>query len=296
MLYGLKVQISIGENLLIGFAEATACYAAALPQSQAPKIQASEKSNKTEKEMKELEQLDKLFKEEMTKNTSFFNLSRSPVKYQGSLPVQSSFGSSNNDFEQPMTDQKALFRIELDDIKDKDEIYLLLDSASTKKKGIYFCNTEKMPGIGNFSQNLQMFTSVYRCETSLNEMTTAKFNEINDEILQSLQYKFRATPLYCLSSMSFDVSLFDDDHAMIIVTGCCLKFSESELQAVGDRKTGDEVNGRSVSEVNTKLVNEGSYVEVTNLSYVPNAQIEAYFGQVNLFFIRESMMISYDSV
>ncbi len=238
--------------------------------------------------MRELEKLDKLFTEEMTKNTSFFNLSRSPAKYQA--PIQSSFGSSNIDFESPMTDQKALFIIELDDIKEKDEIYLLLDSTATKKKGIYFCNTDKMPGIASFSENLQMFMSVYRCETSLNEMTTAKFNEINDEILKSLQYKFRATPFYCLSNMSFDVSLFDDDHAMIIVTGCCLRFTENKLKSIDGEFASKNPDNKVVNKIGVKLVNEGSYVEITNLSYVPSASIEIYYGQVNLFFIRESML------
>ena len=75
---------------------------------------------------------------------------------------------------------------------------------------VFFVNK----GIANFTQNLQMFTSVYRCETSLNAMTTAKFNEINDEILQALQYKFRSTPMYCLSNLSLDVSLFDDEYGI----------------------------------------------------------------------------------
>ena len=42
-----------------------------------------------------------------------------------------------------------------------------------------------MPGISKFNENIQMFTSVYRCETSLVQMNTTKFNEICDEILVS---------------------------------------------------------------------------------------------------------------
>ena len=43
-----------------------------------------------------------------------------------------------------------------------------------------------MPGIAKFNENIQMFTSVYRCETSLVQMNTTKFNEICDEILVSI--------------------------------------------------------------------------------------------------------------
>jgi len=37
-LYGLKIQISIGENLIIGIAEATGCFTACLPQSELVKV------------------------------------------------------------------------------------------------------------------------------------------------------------------------------------------------------------------------------------------------------------------
>lgn len=119
---------------------------------------------------------------------------------------------------------------------------------------------------------------------------------------KGLQYKFRTIPIYCLSNLSFDVSLFDDDHAMIIVTGCCLKFSESELV---HSRTPNQTEKNGQTEANhtekfpnnalnsslpspVKQNNERGYVEITNLSYVPNAHIDTYFGHVNLFFIRES--------
>ena len=290
MLYGLKVQISIGENLLIGVAEATACYAAALPQPQAPKI-TLEKLDKTNKERNEIDRYEKLFKEEMIKNKKFFNLLLEDTKHANNkYNGQSSFGS-NNEFDM---EQSNLFKIELDDIKEKDEAFLLLDQAFTKRPGIYACNTELMPGICTFNKNIQMFTSVYRCETSLNQMTTSKFIEINDEILKSLQYKFRKTPLYCFSNLSFDVSLFDDDHAMIIVTGCCLVYSEIEkkcnesLSVSTTSKNQLKSSQTSLLQSNKKSGLERSYVEITHLSYVPNSQIESYLGHVNLFFIRES--------
>lgn len=295
MLYGLKVQISIGENLLIGVAEATACYAAALPQPQTPKI-TSEKLDKSDKERNEIDRYEKLFKEEMTRNKKFFNLFSEHTKNANNKYIgQSSFGS-NNEFDM---EQFNLFKIELDDIKEKDEAFLLIDQALTKRPGVYACNTESMPGINTFNKNLQMFTSVYRCETSLNQMTTFKFIEINDEILKSLQYKFRKTPLYCFTNLSFDVSLFDDDHAMIIVTGSCLIYSEVEKETTEKKSSEhDSVSPKTINQIKTSPISlsqfnkkslfERSYVEISHLSYVPSAQIESYLGHVNLFFIRES--------
>ena len=72
---------------------------------------------------------------------------------------------------------------------------------------------------------------------------------------------------------------------MIIVTGCCLKFAESELSKPAYSEKTVEPETASTS---NKSVCERRYVEISNSSYVPNCQIEAYLGQVNLFFIRES--------
>ena len=125
-----------------------------------------------------------------------------------------------------------------------------------------------------------MFTSVYRCETSLVELNTEKFNEICDEIMQGLYYKFRKYSNCCLSNLSFDSSLYDDDHAMIIATGCCLTFSDLSLNIENSKlKSGDS------NDLDNRLV------EITNLSYVPNTIVESYLGHINLFLIRESTQI-----
>lgn len=55
MLYGLRVEISIGENLLIGIAEATACYVAALPVPMIPKIMGEKSADKSTKKVDHLD-------------------------------------------------------------------------------------------------------------------------------------------------------------------------------------------------------------------------------------------------
>ena len=84
--------------------------------------------------------------------------------------------------------------------------------------------------------------------------------------------------------MSFDNSLYDDDHAMIIITGCCLTFS--------DEKSNEKEKKADTKQMKSNLKQtECKSVEITNLSYVPNAHIENYYGNVNLFLIRESTQI-----
>lgn len=246
MLYGLKIQISIGENLVMGIAEATGCFTAALPRPIFPKII----NDKLNRDFKEIETLKKTLMEEMEKNIEFYGLDCTQK------PMQTKQTSSEKE-------SKALLKIELDDYREKDNIYQLMDSAA--RKNVLACSTEFMPGI-EFSTNIQMFTSIYRCEAKLVQMNIKKFNEIFDYILEGLAYKFRSFKNYVLANLSTDTSLFDDDHAMIILTGSCLTFGETNINIKND-------------------------VEITNLSYVPNARIDRYLGLVNLFLIRESTQI-----
>ena len=307
MLYGLRFQVSIGENLLIGLAEATACFAAALPPPVTPKI-VSEKIEYTNQELKELDELSRLIDVKMKQNRDFFNLNIDPIaplQLNNSLLNQCSTSNDHQDnlltntSSPTLNDPKALFKIELDDVRDRDGVVLLLDSAYKCKDGFYCCSTELMPGISRFNDNLQMFTSVFRCETSLVQMSTRRFSEICDDILQSLFYKFRKYPNCCLSNLSFDHSLYDDDHAMIIITGCCLTFDKSDspprlLPAAGchDNKPAKQqtLTTTTLNQLppSSKSAND---VEITTLSYVPNATIDAYLGHINLFLIRESTQI-----
>jgi hypothetical protein len=119
-----------------------------------------------------------------------------------------------------------------------------------------------------------MFTRIFRCETSLVQLQTKELNDILDKIINSLKYKFRNYKRCALANISFDISLYDDDHAMIILNGSCLKLKDEESLVASQKKT-----------------TIGNSIELTTLSYVPNAYIERYLGHINLFLIRETTSI-----
>lgn len=126
MLYGLRVQISLGENLIIGLAEATACYAAALSQPILPKL-VWDKSSKTKQEIDEIEKVKKLLAQKMSSNISFFNLNSAQAQVQPnqtpvSLTIQppsstttnvvvNGANSSDSSNDHTQTDSKNLFKI-----------------------------------------------------------------------------------------------------------------------------------------------------------------------------------------
>lgn len=75
---------------------------------------------------------------------------------------------------------------------------------------------------------------------------------------------------------------------MVIVTGSCLTFSEKNSTKESQITTSSNVGGEDNEE--SKSVERAS-VEITSLSYVPNAHIDAYLGFINIFLIRESTQI-----
>ena len=129
---------------------------AALPESLIPKILSEKNGDRTSAELEEIEKLSKLFNNELNENKTFFNLNSLP-KSTCLLANKSlnNNGILNNDLAEQQQhqqiiassmleqqQQKGLFKIELDDVGEKDEIYLLFDSTFSKKKGFYACSTE----------------------------------------------------------------------------------------------------------------------------------------------------------
>jgi hypothetical protein len=288
-LYGLKSQISVGESLIIGIAEATACFTACLPQSHLVKLVGC--NNKTKSETDEI---NKLLKDNLLTNVNFFQINSENIsKELENLEINGenkhiqcialTENIQSNDIEQQF-DHSNHIKIDLDDFYEKENLDLLLNRIFKNKKGFYTCNTQYMPGlISNLKTNLQTFIRVYRCETLLGQLHTKEFNNIIDKILLSLRYKFRYYKNCCLINIAFDVSLYDNDHAMIIVTGSCLVY--------------DLINNK-IDEKNEefKIIitnnNKNSHnCEVTTLNYIPNTIIERYLGYINLFLIRESTSI-----
>lgn len=108
------------------------------------------------------------------------------------------------------------------------------------------------------------------------------------------RYKFRQHPRLCLTNLSFNSSLYDDDHVMVIATGCCLTFNDDEAVASLKTLVPSCTNGNTKTATAAAAAiggDEKDYVEITTLSYVPNASIDAYLGFINMFLIRESTQI-----
>jgi hypothetical protein len=293
-LYGLKIQISIGENLIIGIAEATGCFTACLPQSELVKVTSS---SSTSKSNNEIDEINKMLKENIVKNIDFYEINQENINMELENTAAVAAGTTDGDkhinlITQQMSDieqfdqSNHVIKIDLDDFLEKDNLDMLLNRVYKNKKGFYTCSTQYMPGIiTNINRNLQTFIRVYRCETSLGQLNTKEFNNIIDKILLSLRYKFRYYKNCCLTNVAFDFSFYDDDHCMIILTGSCLVYDLINNNLV----LGRSEEGRGDKENEQKK--NGNNCELTTLNYISNSVIDRYLGYINLFIIRESTSI-----
>lgn len=171
MLFGLRVEISIGENVLIGLAEATACFAAALPAPMLPRIYSEKDADKRKKnDDDEIDKLRRLLVDEMNRNRAFYQLesTQTPAMSGGAELTNGAGGNRNTTMRERQgsasldnheiqaigtgqqsinnDSSKALFKIELDDVGEKENIYFLLDYGRQNTNGFYTCSTEFMPG------------------------------------------------------------------------------------------------------------------------------------------------------
>jgi len=134
-LYALRIQISLGENLLIGTAEATGAYTAALPQAKCPKlVPVSDciKNRANEKyKQQELDELKTLMSESLNSNIEFFNIRPSQVNAHIASAISMCNKISNytvpvNEFIDPFelemfnNSNNSIIKIDLDDKYDKE--------------------------------------------------------------------------------------------------------------------------------------------------------------------------------
>ncbi|GFV26416.1 c2 domain-containing protein 5 [Trichonephila clavipes] len=152
-IFGLKVQVSIGDKLIIGIATGTGAYLSALPPPNIPKLACGKVAD--EKKMAEVQ---KQIQDAMTKNKEYFNIKIPSADNPETISSgKNEEGNSSGDEDLPDIDLSAGNKdaciLEVDDADDVDIIAQLIDPKVPP--GFDLCNTETLPGLDNFVCNLQ---------------------------------------------------------------------------------------------------------------------------------------------
>uniref|UniRef100_A0A3P9LPC8 C2 domain-containing protein 5 n=1 Tax=Oryzias latipes TaxID=8090 RepID=A0A3P9LPC8_ORYLA len=255
-LFGLSIQISVGENMLLGLASATGVYLTALPAPGG--IQIAGKTPGDLNTEQHILNIQKRINDTIAKNKEFYEVNPpklfalDPEVFCGTnvdlteevvgspIPeprLRSRLFRSHSESSDELSEldlshgKKDAFVLEVDDTDAVEDIQSLLTDASPPK-GFYSCNTETMPGIYNWTSALQMFTSVRVLRLSnanlSNQALNKVFTDLCENLLKSFYFKLRSMIPCCLSHLVFSVAVPEEDLIQVAVTAVAMTFDKDQ--------------------------------------------------------------------
>ncbi|XP_069618904.1 C2 domain-containing protein 5 isoform X8 [Ranitomeya imitator] len=245
-LFGLRIQITAGENMLLGLASATGVYLASLPTPGG--IQISGKTPSDGPYEQHIAHMQKKINETIAKNKELYEIhppeileetigSPIPETRQRTRLLRSQSESSDEVVELDLSHgKKDAFVLEIDDTDAVEDVHSLLTDVPPPP-GFYSCNTEVMPGINNWTSDIQMFTSVRVIRLSnvnlTNQTLNKSFSDMCENLLKSLYFKLRSMVPCCLCHVNFTVAVPEDESIQVTVTAVAITFSKQDaLQSV----------------------------------------------------------------
>ncbi|XP_041486512.1 C2 domain-containing protein 5 isoform X12 [Microtus oregoni] len=264
-LFGLRLQITVGENMLTGLASATGVYLAALPTPGG--IQIAGKTPNDGSYEQHISHMQKRINDTIAKNKELYEInppevseeiigSPIPEPRQRSRLLRSQSESSDEVTELDLSHgKKDAFVLEIDDTDAMEDVHSLLTDVPPPS-GFYSCNTEIMPGINNWTSEIQMFTSVRVVRLSslnlTNQALNKNFNGLCENLLKSLYFKLRSMTPCCLCHVNFTVSLPEDELIQVTVTAVAITFDKN--QALQTTKAHAEKTLQRASTDNDELL------------------------------------------
>ncbi|TFK06074.1 eukaryotic translation initiation factor 6 [Platysternon megacephalum] len=240
-LFGLRIQITVGENMLMGLASATGVYLTALPTPGG--IQISGKTPNDGAYEQHVSHMQKKINDTIAKNKELYEInppeipeeiigSPFPEPRQRSRLLRSQSESSDEVMELDLSHgKKDAFVLEIDDTDAMEDVHSLLTDVPPPL-GFYSCNTEIMPGINNWTSDIQMFTSVRVSRLSninlTNQTLNKNFNDLCENLLKSLYFKLRSMIPCCLCHVNFTVALPEDEVIQVTVTAVAITFDKNQ--------------------------------------------------------------------
>uniref|UniRef100_A0A671KI03 C2 domain-containing protein 5-like n=1 Tax=Sinocyclocheilus anshuiensis TaxID=1608454 RepID=A0A671KI03_9TELE len=259
-LFGLRIQISVGETMLLGLASATGVYLTALPSPGGIQITGKTPSDITYEQ--HISNMQKKINDTITKNKELYEInppevveeiigSPIPEPCQRSRLFRSHSESSDEVSELDLSHgKKDAFVLEIDDTDAVEDIHALLTDFSIPA-GFYSCNTEIMPGIQNWTSAIQMFTSVrvFRLNNAnlTNQGLNKIFSDLCENLLKSLYFKLRSMVPCCLCHLNFTVAIPEDELIQVAVTAVAMSFDKEQSLENG-KQSGEKtlIKGKHV--------------------------------------------------
>ncbi|KAK2894473.1 hypothetical protein Q8A67_011702 [Cirrhinus molitorella] len=264
-LFGLRIQISVGETMLLGLASATGVYLTALPSPGGIQIAGKTPSDITYEQ--HISNMQKKINDTIAKNKELYEInppevveeiigSPIPEPRQRSRLFRSHSESSDEVSELDLSHgKKDAFVLEIDDTDAVEDIHALLTDSPTPA-GFYSCNTEIMPGIQNWTSAIQMFTSVrvFRLNNVnlSNQGLNKIFSDLCENLLKSLYFKLRSMVPCCLCHLNFTVAIPEDELIQVAVTAVAMSFDKEQPLENG-KQSGEKTLKKAITENDEQL-------------------------------------------
>ncbi|KAF3854756.1 hypothetical protein F7725_022811 [Dissostichus mawsoni] len=215
-LFGLHIQISVGENMLLGLA--VGVYLTALPAPGAIQI-----AGKTPGEMSNdhhILTIQKRINDTIAKNKELYQIT---LRSRQRRLLVLRFLSPGNDPDFSAPTQKAQMNSQN------------WTSPMARRMPLsWSCNTENMPGIFNWTSGVQMFTSVRVFRLSNANLTNQGLNKIFtdlcENLLKSFYFKLRSMIPCCLCKLNFTVAVPEEELIQVAVTAVAMTFDKDQNQ------------------------------------------------------------------
>ncbi|CAL9695355.1 unnamed protein product [Knipowitschia caucasica] len=272
-LFGLHIQISVGENMLLGLASATGVYLSALPAPGGIQI-----AGKTQGDLSNdhhILTIQKKINETIARNKELYQINPpkifaldpevfgginmelteegvgSPIpepRHRNRL-FRSHSESSDEVSELDLSHgKKDAFVLEIDDTDAVEDIHALLIDAAPPT-GFHSCNTEFMPGINNWTSAVQMFTSVRVLRLNnvnlTNQVLNKIFTDLCENLLKSFYFKLRSMIPCCLCRLNFTVAVPEEELIQVTVTAVAMTFDTDQTQDKPVEKGTNRVSGET---------------------------------------------------
>jgi len=328
-LFGLTIQISLGENMLVAIATATGAYIGALPIPPQPKVSSVVATDEETYIMLALQKkIDGIVQMHRDRLTSEIVDSQNSPHSGNYTDEDSDIDMDEGGFNLERTTDKSTFVLMIDDLKDE-SVSMIIDDF-VPPEGFDMCNTQRPPGLTSdrLTGNLQMFTQMVQIRYHPSHNSGLEFSSVFNVLLRRICFKMRHLKPCYLTDISFTVDMPDEDEVNLAITGCCLGIQEinnqSNLTTKHVTRPNDSLKAASLALQNqtddmifplegvadstcTNVVGKSTKmnkdvtksviaqpplgIELTPLNIVYNGRIEKYLGYYNFFFIRESTSV-----
>lgn len=230
-LFGLKIQICLGETMITALATGTGVFLSPMPQPPLPKL-STQVQVATQEENRDLVELQARINGIVQQHRQRLSLEMAEemgLDQNIHAPVTDESDEEQSDLEMPIT-SKDTFVLEIDD--PKDEILSLILQDSVPPTGFEVCSTQYPPGIppDRLTGHLQMFTqmAVIRYLPHIN--SKLEFGDIFEMLLRRMYFKLRRLAPCVLTDLNFTMEVPDEDEVQVAVTGCCLGVGDPQPQ------------------------------------------------------------------